>query len=126
MASADAVGVGSREAFGVRQLTAALFLCPNNVSVPISASEGFLRTLRQPPTGTTDNFRAKPQSGGCRSRGSGRQVAFVPATANCEVFELAESSALAKPRGAIVLAFALRGCSHAFNKRRGIHPQHVR
>ncbi|NLH73952.1 MAG: hypothetical protein GX456_12930, partial [Verrucomicrobia bacterium] len=29
------IGVGKREAFGVRQLAAALFLCPNNVSVPI-------------------------------------------------------------------------------------------
>ncbi|NLH75145.1 MAG: hypothetical protein GX456_19030 [Verrucomicrobia bacterium] len=27
--------VGRREAFGVRQLAAALFLCPKNVSVPI-------------------------------------------------------------------------------------------
>ncbi|NLH73246.1 MAG: hypothetical protein GX456_09355 [Verrucomicrobia bacterium] len=35
MASADAVRVGRREAFGVRQLAAALSLCPNNVSVPI-------------------------------------------------------------------------------------------
>ncbi|NLH73275.1 MAG: hypothetical protein GX456_09500, partial [Verrucomicrobia bacterium] len=34
-ATADAVGVGRREAFGVRQLAAALSLCPNNVSVPI-------------------------------------------------------------------------------------------
>ncbi|HOK76187.1 MAG TPA: hypothetical protein PLW35_00525 [Verrucomicrobiota bacterium] len=30
------MGVGRREAFGVRQLAAALSLCPNNVSVPIS------------------------------------------------------------------------------------------
>ncbi|NLH73511.1 MAG: hypothetical protein GX456_10705 [Verrucomicrobia bacterium] len=29
------MGVGRREAFGVRQLAAALFLCPNNVSVPM-------------------------------------------------------------------------------------------
>jgi len=36
-AAADAVGVGSREAFGVRQLAAALFSCPNNVSGTISA-----------------------------------------------------------------------------------------
>ncbi|NLH74980.1 MAG: hypothetical protein GX456_18180 [Verrucomicrobia bacterium] len=36
----------------------------NNVSVPISASEGVLRTLRQPPIGTRDNLRATPQSGG--------------------------------------------------------------
>ncbi|HOK76312.1 MAG TPA: hypothetical protein PLW35_01150 [Verrucomicrobiota bacterium] len=36
-AAADAMGVGRREAFGVRQLAAALFLCANNVSVPISA-----------------------------------------------------------------------------------------
>ncbi|MDH7503878.1 MAG: hypothetical protein QHJ82_14370, partial [Verrucomicrobiota bacterium] len=34
----DAVGVGRREAFGVRQLAAALFFCPNNVPVPISHS----------------------------------------------------------------------------------------
>ncbi|NLH74168.1 MAG: hypothetical protein GX456_14025, partial [Verrucomicrobia bacterium] len=30
-AAADALGVGRREAFGVRQLAAALFLRPNNV-----------------------------------------------------------------------------------------------
>ncbi|HOK78303.1 MAG TPA: hypothetical protein PLW35_11355 [Verrucomicrobiota bacterium] len=36
--AADAVGFGRREAFGVRQLAAALFLCTNNVSVPISGS----------------------------------------------------------------------------------------
>ncbi|NLH71729.1 MAG: hypothetical protein GX456_01590, partial [Verrucomicrobia bacterium] len=30
------MGVGRREAFGVRQLAAAFLLCPNNVSVPIS------------------------------------------------------------------------------------------
>jgi len=35
-AAADAVGVVRREALGVRQLAAALFLCPNNVPVPIS------------------------------------------------------------------------------------------
>ncbi|NLH74770.1 MAG: hypothetical protein GX456_17105, partial [Verrucomicrobia bacterium] len=29
------MGVGRREALGVRQLAAALFLCPNNVSVPM-------------------------------------------------------------------------------------------
>ncbi len=34
-ATADAVGVGRREAFGVRQLAAAFFLCANNMSVPI-------------------------------------------------------------------------------------------
>ncbi len=34
-ADADAVGVGRREAFGVRQLAAALSSCPNNVSVTI-------------------------------------------------------------------------------------------
>ncbi|NLH71916.1 MAG: hypothetical protein GX456_02550 [Verrucomicrobia bacterium] len=56
--------VGRREAFGVRQLAAALFLCPNNVSVPISASERFLRRLRQPRIGTRGNLRATPQSGG--------------------------------------------------------------
>ncbi|NLH73292.1 MAG: hypothetical protein GX456_09590 [Verrucomicrobia bacterium] len=38
--AADALAVGRREAFGVRQLAAALSLCPNNVSVPISASDG--------------------------------------------------------------------------------------
>ena len=62
MASADAVGVGSREAFGVRQLAAALSLRPNNVSVPISAPEWFLRRLRQPPIETRDNLRATPRS----------------------------------------------------------------
>ncbi len=30
------LGVGRREALGVRQLAAALLLCPNNLSVPIS------------------------------------------------------------------------------------------
>ncbi|NLH75002.1 MAG: hypothetical protein GX456_18295 [Verrucomicrobia bacterium] len=34
-AAADAVAVGRREALGVRQLAAALFSCPNNVSVPL-------------------------------------------------------------------------------------------
>ncbi|NLH75165.1 MAG: hypothetical protein GX456_19130 [Verrucomicrobia bacterium] len=33
-APSDAAGVGRREAFGVRQLAAALLLCTNNVSVP--------------------------------------------------------------------------------------------
>jgi len=33
--AADAVGVGRREALGVRQLAAALSSCPNNVSVTI-------------------------------------------------------------------------------------------
>ncbi|HOK77540.1 MAG TPA: hypothetical protein PLW35_07445, partial [Verrucomicrobiota bacterium] len=47
-----------------RQLAAALFLCPNNVPVPISASEGFLRRLRQPRIGTRDNLQGTPQSGG--------------------------------------------------------------
>ncbi|NLH74509.1 MAG: hypothetical protein GX456_15780 [Verrucomicrobia bacterium] len=32
------MGVSRREALGVRQLAAAFFLCPNNVSVPISHS----------------------------------------------------------------------------------------
>ncbi len=35
----------------------------NNVSVPISASEGFLHRLRQPRIGTRDSSRATPQSG---------------------------------------------------------------
>jgi len=34
-AAADALGVGRREAFGVRRLAAALFFGPNNVPVPI-------------------------------------------------------------------------------------------
>ncbi|NLH73385.1 MAG: hypothetical protein GX456_10055 [Verrucomicrobia bacterium] len=58
------MGVGRREALRVRQLAAALFSCTNNVSVPISASERFLRRLRQPPVGTRGNLRATPQSGG--------------------------------------------------------------
>ncbi len=37
-AAVDAVGVVRREAFGVRQLAAALLLCTNNVSVLILAS----------------------------------------------------------------------------------------
>ncbi|NLH75208.1 MAG: hypothetical protein GX456_19355 [Verrucomicrobia bacterium] len=40
LTAAGALGVGRREAFGVRQLAAALFSCPNNVSVPISAFGG--------------------------------------------------------------------------------------
>ncbi|HOK76970.1 MAG TPA: hypothetical protein PLW35_04515 [Verrucomicrobiota bacterium] len=32
----DAVDVGKREALGVRQLAAALFLCPSNVSGTLS------------------------------------------------------------------------------------------
>ncbi|NLH73179.1 MAG: hypothetical protein GX456_09020 [Verrucomicrobia bacterium] len=36
-AASDALGVGMREAFGVRQLAAALFLCANNVPGTISA-----------------------------------------------------------------------------------------
>ncbi|NLH74713.1 MAG: hypothetical protein GX456_16820, partial [Verrucomicrobia bacterium] len=35
-AAADALGVGRREAFGVRQLAAALFAFTNSVPVPIS------------------------------------------------------------------------------------------
>ncbi|NLH72241.1 MAG: hypothetical protein GX456_04235 [Verrucomicrobia bacterium] len=57
------MGVGRREAFGVRQLAAALVSCPNNVSVPISASEGFLHRLRQPRIWTRGNLRATLQSG---------------------------------------------------------------
>ncbi|NLH73017.1 MAG: hypothetical protein GX456_08200 [Verrucomicrobia bacterium] len=36
----------------------------NNVSVPISACEWFLRKLRQPWIGTRGNLRATPQSWG--------------------------------------------------------------
>ncbi len=36
----------------------------NNVSVPISASEGFLHRLRQPRTGKMGNLRTTPESGG--------------------------------------------------------------
>ncbi|HOK78615.1 MAG TPA: hypothetical protein PLW35_12960, partial [Verrucomicrobiota bacterium] len=36
--------------------------CTNNVSVPISASEGYLRRLGQPRIGTQGNLRATPQS----------------------------------------------------------------
>ncbi|NLH73870.1 MAG: hypothetical protein GX456_12520 [Verrucomicrobia bacterium] len=56
------MGVGRREALGVRQLAAALFLCTNTVSVPISAAEGLFRRLRQPPIGTRDNLKGMPQS----------------------------------------------------------------
>ncbi|NLH74999.1 MAG: hypothetical protein GX456_18280 [Verrucomicrobia bacterium] len=38
------MGIGRREALGVRQLAAALSSCPNNVSVPISAYVGFPQT----------------------------------------------------------------------------------
>ncbi|NLH74608.1 MAG: hypothetical protein GX456_16285 [Verrucomicrobia bacterium] len=58
------MGVGGREALGVRQLAAALFLCPNTVSVPISAAKGLLHRLQQPPIGPRDNLRTMPQSGG--------------------------------------------------------------
>ncbi|NLH73842.1 MAG: hypothetical protein GX456_12375 [Verrucomicrobia bacterium] len=36
--AAAALGVGRREAFGVRQLAAALFLCSNNEPVTLSSS----------------------------------------------------------------------------------------
>ncbi|NLH72983.1 MAG: hypothetical protein GX456_08015 [Verrucomicrobia bacterium] len=58
------MGVGRREALGVRQLAAAFFSCPNNVSVPISALEGYLHSLWQPRIGTRDNLPATLQSGG--------------------------------------------------------------
>ncbi|NLH75380.1 MAG: hypothetical protein GX456_20230 [Verrucomicrobia bacterium] len=58
------MGVGRREAFGVRQLAAALSSCPNTVSVPISAPKGFIRRLWQPRTGPMGNLRTRPQSGG--------------------------------------------------------------
>ncbi|NLH72110.1 MAG: hypothetical protein GX456_03535 [Verrucomicrobia bacterium] len=45
------MGVGRREAFGVRQLAAALFLSPNNVSVPIS------HIPHQPDDRSCDAFR---------------------------------------------------------------------
>ena len=65
-AAAAALGVGRREALGVRQLAAALFLfyaqttclepdrhdAENNVSVPISAPDSFIHRLRQPRIGT--------------------------------------------------------------------------
>ncbi|NLH72824.1 MAG: hypothetical protein GX456_07200, partial [Verrucomicrobia bacterium] len=43
---------------------ARMFTDWNNVSVPISASEGFHRRLRQPPIETRVNLRATPQPGG--------------------------------------------------------------
>ncbi|NLH72311.1 MAG: hypothetical protein GX456_04590 [Verrucomicrobia bacterium] len=52
-AVADAVGVVRREAFGVRQLAAALFSCPNTVSVPIS------RIPHQPDDRSCDAFRSR-------------------------------------------------------------------
>ncbi|NLH73121.1 MAG: hypothetical protein GX456_08725 [Verrucomicrobia bacterium] len=54
------MGVGRREALGVRQLAAALFLCPNNVPVPISA-----------PTPRGDPRRSEPTT--CLSPYFGRQ-----------------------------------------------------
>ncbi|NLH71774.1 MAG: hypothetical protein GX456_01815 [Verrucomicrobia bacterium] len=56
------MGVGRREALGVRQLAAALFLCANNVPVPISVPEGFLHGLRQARIRTRGNLRARPES----------------------------------------------------------------
>ncbi|HOK77852.1 MAG TPA: hypothetical protein PLW35_09040 [Verrucomicrobiota bacterium] len=38
LAAADAVGIGRREAFGVRQLAAAFFLCTNNEPVTLFMS----------------------------------------------------------------------------------------
>jgi len=48
-----AAGVGRREAFGVRRLAAALFLCPNNVPVPIS------HIPHQPDDRSCDPFRSR-------------------------------------------------------------------
>ncbi|NLH72992.1 MAG: hypothetical protein GX456_08060, partial [Verrucomicrobia bacterium] len=55
-AAGDAVGVGRREALGVRQLAAALFSCTHNVSVPIS------HIPHQPDDRSCDAFRS-PKSG---------------------------------------------------------------
>ncbi|NLH73435.1 MAG: hypothetical protein GX456_10315 [Verrucomicrobia bacterium] len=52
-AAADAVGVGRREALGVRQLAAALFLCPHNASFPIS------HIPHQPDDRSCDAFRSR-------------------------------------------------------------------
>ncbi|NLH74472.1 MAG: hypothetical protein GX456_15590 [Verrucomicrobia bacterium] len=73
------MGVGRREALGVRQLAAALSLCPNNVSVPISAPEGFLRRLQYPPIGTRGNLRATPQS-----EGKTQTASLSPYPAHCQ------------------------------------------
>ncbi|NLH72044.1 MAG: hypothetical protein GX456_03205 [Verrucomicrobia bacterium] len=54
------MGGGGREAFGVRQLAAALFSCTNNVSVPISTWAGVLPRLTQQRIGAMDNWRAMP------------------------------------------------------------------
>ncbi|HOK78684.1 MAG TPA: hypothetical protein PLW35_13315, partial [Verrucomicrobiota bacterium] len=55
-AAADAVGGARREAFGVRQLAAALCFCPKNVSVPISHGP------HQPDDRSCDPFPS-PKSG---------------------------------------------------------------
>ncbi|NLH72628.1 MAG: hypothetical protein GX456_06210 [Verrucomicrobia bacterium] len=47
------MGVSRREAFGVRQLAAALSLWPNNVSVPIS------HIPHQPDDRSCDQFRSR-------------------------------------------------------------------
>jgi len=52
-APSDAPGVGKREAFGVRRLAAALFLCPNNVPVLIS------HIPHQPDDRSYDPFRSR-------------------------------------------------------------------
>ncbi|NLH71758.1 MAG: hypothetical protein GX456_01735 [Verrucomicrobia bacterium] len=50
-AAAHAVRVGKREALGVRQLAAALFLCANNVPAPVAERCAFKRrTLKAPFT----------------------------------------------------------------------------
>ncbi|NLH72259.1 MAG: hypothetical protein GX456_04325 [Verrucomicrobia bacterium] len=66
-AAADAVGVGRREALGVRQLAAALFLCSNNVSVPIwisSQRRSKLRNGEVPGLGGHQRWRAWLTRGG--------------------------------------------------------------
>ncbi|NLH72439.1 MAG: hypothetical protein GX456_05235, partial [Verrucomicrobia bacterium] len=53
--------------FGSRKCGARTFTgwgCTNTVSVPISASEGFLRRLRQPRIRTRGNLRVRPKSWG--------------------------------------------------------------
>ncbi|NLH73111.1 MAG: hypothetical protein GX456_08675 [Verrucomicrobia bacterium] len=57
------MGVGRREAFGVRQLAAAFFLCPNNVSVPISAplSWGFTPRWYEPRRWRFDHRPIQPR-----------------------------------------------------------------
>ncbi|NLH71482.1 MAG: hypothetical protein GX456_00340 [Verrucomicrobia bacterium] len=72
------MGVGRREALGVRQLAAALCLCANNVSVPMSACAGFLHQVQGPRIGTGEHLWGIAQS--ARSANLRRKCAVATQT----------------------------------------------